>query len=207
MHVPFTTEHILFFSVDIDNTPAGRWSAGSFPEHRLVIDPILAHGLLEYRHTDDVTGSLCSLFYSTCWAVLKMFARLFQITKRRLLTNKKNGETKTKRVLDDLKIPKLVEIFTTVAIECHRYERFFKTVLKMFSQLYCFTQMKELAENFLEKLYTSKMKKEEEETKSNFWDLKNALTSTNPRTVEWYQASRFFFLLYSLYKTNRFDVA
>lgn len=55
----YWAEHILFFSVDIDNTPAGRWSAGSFPEHRLVIDPILAHGLLEYRHTDDVTGSLC----------------------------------------------------------------------------------------------------------------------------------------------------
>ena len=62
----YWAEHILFFSVDIDNTPAGRWSAGSFPEHRLVIDPILAHGLLEYRHTDDVTGSLCSLFYSIC---------------------------------------------------------------------------------------------------------------------------------------------
>ena len=62
----YWAEHILFFSVDIDNTPAGRWSAGSFPEHRLVIDPILAHGLLEYRHTDDVTGSLCSLFNSIC---------------------------------------------------------------------------------------------------------------------------------------------
>ena len=36
-----------------------------------------------------------------------------------LLTKKKNGETETKD-LDDLKIPKLEEIFTTVAIECHR---------------------------------------------------------------------------------------
>lgn len=69
-------------------------------------------------------------------------------------------------------------------------------------------QVKALAENFLDKLYTSKMKtKEEEETKSSVWDLKNALTSTYPRTVEWYEASRLFFLLYSLYKTNRFDVA
>ena len=80
-------------------------------------------------------------------------------------------EKPRQRVLDNLKIPKLEEIFTTVAIECHRYERL--AVLKMFSQLYCFMQVKALAENFLEKLYTSKVKtKEEEETKSSVWDLK-----------------------------------
>ena len=38
-------------------------------------------------------------------------------------------------------------------------------------------------------MYTSKIeKKKEAETKSSVWDLKNALTSTNPRTVKWYEA-------------------
>ena len=69
-------------------------------------------------------------------------------------------------------------------------------------------QVKALAENFLDKLYTSKMKtKEEEETKSSIWDLKNALPNTNPRTVERYEGGTLYFLLYSLYKTNRFNVA
>ena len=37
-------------------------------------------------------------------------------------STKKNGENGTKRVLDNLKMPELEEIFTTVAIMCHRYE-------------------------------------------------------------------------------------
>jgi len=52
-----------------------------------------------------------------------MFARLFR----------KNGETRTERILDDLKIPKVVEISSTVAIVYHRYERL--AVLKMFLRL------------------------------------------------------------------------
>ena len=69
-------------------------------------------------------------------------------------------------------------------------------------------QVKALAENLLDELYTSKMKtKEEEETKSSIWDLKNALPNTNPRTVERYEGGTLYFLLYSLYKTNRFNVA
>ena len=44
----------------------------------------------------------------------------------------------------------------------------------MFSPLFCFEQEKTL-KNFSKKLYTSKTKKKEEaETKSNVWDLKNA---------------------------------
>ena len=35
----------------------------------------------------------------------------------------KNGKTETKTILDDLKMPKLEEIFLTVAIVCHRCER------------------------------------------------------------------------------------
>ena len=40
-----------------------------------------------------------------------------------LFKKKKNRETETKRALDYLRMPKLQEIFTTVAIVCHDYER------------------------------------------------------------------------------------
>ena len=36
---------------------------------------------------------------------------------------KKNGETETKRILDNFRTPKPQEIFITVAIVCHCYER------------------------------------------------------------------------------------
>ena len=140
---------------------------------------IVAHGLLEYRQTDDVTGSLCSFilfnmargFDNVREIISDYEKKALKKPQHELLIKTKNGESETKRVLDDLKIPKLEEIFTTVAIECHRYQRL--AVSKMFSQLYCFMQVKAFAENFLEKLYTSKMKtKVEEETKSSVWDLK-----------------------------------
>ena len=60
----------------------------------------------------------------------------------------------------------------------------------MFSPLLSFEHEKTL-KNVSKKLcmYTSKIeKKKEAETKSSVWDLKNALTSTNPRTVKWYEA-------------------
>ena len=43
--------------------------------------------------------------------------------KQELLTKKKNGETERKRALENLRMPKVQEIFTTVAIVYHRYER------------------------------------------------------------------------------------
>ena len=43
--------------------------------------------------------------------------------KQELFTKKKNGETKTKRALEYLRMSKVQEFFTTVAIACHRYER------------------------------------------------------------------------------------
>ena len=43
--------------------------------------------------------------------------------KQELKKKKKNGETKTKRALEYLRMSKVQEIFTTVAIVCHRYER------------------------------------------------------------------------------------
>ena len=77
---------------------------------------------------DDVTGNLFSLFCSTWHAVLKMFVRLFRIEAsesfgKSLAGAIYNGETETKKAIDYLTMPKLQEIFTTVAIVCLRYER------------------------------------------------------------------------------------
>ena len=58
----------------------------------------------------------------------------------------------TKRVLDNLRMPKQQEIFTTVATK--RDSLFFKT----FSTFFCFEQVKTL-KNFSKKLCTSKIKK------------------------------------------------
>ena len=80
---------------------------------------------------DDVTGNLISLFCSTWHAVLKMFVRLFRIEAsesfRKSLAGAiykeekwRNGDQKA---IDYLTMPKLQEIFTTVAIVCLRYER------------------------------------------------------------------------------------
>ena len=75
-----------------------------------------------------------------------------------MFTEKTNGKTDAKRVLDDLIMPELEEpIFTAVAIVCHLYERL--AFLKMFSQLLCFEQV-EAMKIFSEKLYASKIKKE-----------------------------------------------
>ena len=43
--------------------------------------------------------------------------------KQELFTKKENEETKSKRTLENLRMSKVQEIFTTVAIVCHRYER------------------------------------------------------------------------------------
>ena len=97
-------------------------------------------------------------------------------------TKKKNGEKERQRALYILTMPKLQEIFTTVATICHRYERL--AVCKMmFSPLLCFEHEKTL-KNFLEKLHTSKTKKKEEvEMKYCIWDLKNALTAIIVKSV------------------------
>ena len=84
----------------------------------------------------DVTGNLFSLFCPTWRGILKMFVRLFRIEQVKAsekiagATYKKNGETETKRVLDNLRMSKLQEIFTRVSIVCHRYERLDPAVLQ-----------------------------------------------------------------------------
>ena len=63
-----------------------------------------------------------------------------------LFTKKKNGETERKRALYNLRMPKLQEIFTTVAIVCHCYERL--AVLKN-----VFTIILLWARKYVEKLF------------------------------------------------------
>ena len=78
---------------------------------------------------DDVTGNLFSLFCSTWHAVLKMFVRLFRIEASESFGKSLAGaiykEEKWRNgdQVDYLTMPKLQEIFTTVAIVCLRYER------------------------------------------------------------------------------------
>ena len=70
-----------------------------------------------------------------------MFVRIFRIkqvkaskkVQQELFTKKENGETETKRVLDILRMPKQQEIFTTVAIECHSYERLLAVLQNVFT--------------------------------------------------------------------------
>ena len=67
---------------------------------------------------NDVTENLFSLLRSTWPAVSKMFVRLFRIKQvkalkkvlQELFTKTKNGKTETKRVLDTLRIPKLMSV-------------------------------------------------------------------------------------------------
>ena len=84
--------------------------------------------------------------------VLKIFVRLLWIKQvkasRKSLSgaiyNEKNGEMEAKRVLDNLRMSKLREIFTTVVIMCHRYKRlavlqnvFAKDLKKLFELRNC----------------------------------------------------------------------
>ena len=143
---------------------------------------VVAHDLLEYRYMDDVTGNLFSLFCSTWRAVLKMFVRLFLIKASesheknlaKAIYKEKNGEKERKRALYNLRMPKIQEIFTTVAIVCHPYERlaFLQNVFAII-----LLWVRKDAEKFSKKLYTSKIKKKriEAETKYSVWDLRKCI--------------------------------
>ena len=93
-------------------------------------------------------------------------------------TKKKNGKTETKRVLDILRMPKLMSVNckkTSQQLPSRSCVITTKDSLfcKMFPPLFRFEQVKTL-KNFSRKLFTSKIKKEEEEeeTKSSVWDFK-----------------------------------
>ena len=65
----------------------------------------------------------------------------------------RNGD---KKVLDNLRMPKRQEIFTTVAIVCHRYERL--AVLQNFFAIILLLASEGVEKRFGE-LYTRKIKK------------------------------------------------
>ena len=90
---------------------------------------VVTHNLLEYRFINDVTGKLfsfiCLVQHGEClwyyfglskWKPWKTFSRSY-------LQRTKVEKTQTKRVLENLIIPKLQVNSTTVAIVGHRYER------------------------------------------------------------------------------------
>ena len=92
--------------------------------HRLVV----AHGLFEFRHMDDVTATcfLCFVQHGgRFWKWLRDYFGLskWRPQKQKLFSSKKNGENGAERLIDNLKMPELEEISTTVAIVCYRYER------------------------------------------------------------------------------------
>ena len=98
------------------------------------------------------------------------------------MIKKKNGETETKRVLDNLRMPKMQEIFTSVSVVCRRYERL--AVLQMFSPSFCVERVKML-KNVSKKLHEYKLRqgrKEEAETKRSIWDFKKK--SSNSQGIQ-----------------------
>ena len=56
-----------------------------------------------------------------CWMLLGVVAQTLKPVK--LANGRSNYETKRLPDLDNLRMPKLQETFTTVAIVCYRYER------------------------------------------------------------------------------------
>ena len=123
---------------------------------------VIAHDLLEYRHVDAVTGNFFSLFCSTWRAFLKIFVILLRIKSESLeksvagaIYKEENGELETKRVLDNLRMPKLQEIFTTVAIVCHRWNPLFCKLFLHYSAL----SNKRRWKTFRKELYTKKIMK------------------------------------------------
>ena len=70
-----------------------------------------------------------------------------------------------KKTLYNLRMPKLQEIFTAVAIVCHRYET--RCFAKCFRHYSALSNKRRCRKKFSKKLYTYK-------TKSSVWDIKNA---------------------------------
>ena len=132
---------------------------------------IVAHDLLlEYRYTGWGHRKLecfsLSMIYSTWRTVFKMLWVSFGLSKCKpqkkfegsyLQLRWKNGETETERVLEDLKIPKLEEIFTTVAIWRGVIATRDSQFWNYFRDYFALSKWRRW--NFSEKLYTSKIKR------------------------------------------------
>ena len=92
---------------------------------------VVAHDLLEDRYMDDVTGIFFLCFVrngAQLWKFCEIIFGLKQVKawQKRLAEaiykeeKWRNGDKRAQ--IDYLRMPKLQEIFTTVAIMCHRYE-------------------------------------------------------------------------------------
>ena len=93
---------------------------------------VVALDLSWYRHMDDVTET-CFLFvqhgarfWKCSWDYfgLKQAKASKKNVSRNYLQRRKMEKMRRTDLLFNLRMPKLQEIFTTVAIVCHHYERF-----------------------------------------------------------------------------------
>ena len=100
-------------------------------------------------------------------------------------------------------MPKLQEIFTTVAIVCHRYERL--DVLQNVFAIILLWARKGVERLFEETVYKSIKTKKEAEMKFSVWDLKMpGLAQIVEQSSGMGQVCvSIFFLFWSLYKTNK----
>ena len=152
---------------------------------------VFAHDLLrvqihEWRHVTlvfFVSFNMVHGFENVCestkvfWIIIKQ-AKALRKVKQEIVTTKQMKKQETKRVLDNLRMPKQQEIFTTVAIVFHhciiatRDSQFWK----IFLWLFCFEQVKAL-KNFSPKLYT----KDKQEKKKQRQEVTFGTTEKMPK--------------------------
>ena len=95
-------------------------------------------------------------FENVCEIISMKDSESLEKNLARAIYKEEKWRKERKRALYNLRMSKLQEIFTTVVIVCHCYERL--AVLQNVSPLFCFEQEKTL-KNFPKKLYTSKIRK------------------------------------------------
>ena len=102
----FTHHNKFYWNSTINNFYKMMWML-------FVLWLVVVYHLLEYRCMDDVRlwKCWCHYFGLRKWKRQKKWAGTIKLTTN---NNKKNGETETKRVLNNLRMPKLQEILTTV---------------------------------------------------------------------------------------------
>ena len=121
-----------------------------------------------------------------------------------MFTSTRDGKTDKKRVLGDLKMATLAEIFKTFAIVCHRYQRL--VVSKMFTPLFCFSEQliglrKRLRETVCK---YSTVFTEETGTNRSVGDLEmSKLAQILQPQAQRGEFDVLPFLIHSLYKTSR----
>ena len=122
----------------------------------------VAHDLSEYRYmvTSREACFLCfaqhgARFWKCLWDFGLKQVKCSKNVRQELFTRQKNGETRTKRALDYLRMPKLQEIFTTAADRVssldYRYVRL--PVVQIFFALILLWAIKDVEKLFEETEY------------------------------------------------------